>query len=54
MTGFVNILCVTKPPSRATHIHSHHPGARGASDDLARLAGHEYTSGYEWHTFGTL
>ena len=54
MTGFVNILCVTKPPSKASHICPRHPSARGASDDLASLAGHEYTSGYERHTFGTL
>jgi hypothetical protein len=54
MTGFVNVLCVTKPPSKASHICPRNPSARGASDDLASLAGHEYTSGYERHTFGTL
>src|ERR1039458_7717216 len=37
----------------ASHIHPHHPSAWGASDDLASLAGHRYTSGDKRHTWGT-
>lgn len=50
--GFVQVFSFLGP-GVTPHIHSHHPSARGTSDELSNLAGHKYTSGYARHTSGT-